>query len=220
MGWDWEYAWSTLPILRDGFIVTIQASLMASVLALAFGLILAIVRYMEIPILGRVATAMVHFLRGTPLIVQLYVLFFVLPTYGIRMSALVTGVLGLGFYASAFMAEVYRGTIEAVPAGQWEAARTLGMSKRHQWRRIILPQAALMAIPMLGNYLILMFKESALLSVITVEELLHEARALGLETFRSFEPLTIAGLLFLSVSYPAAKLLRVAETRLRLSRAA
>jgi polar amino acid transport system permease protein len=130
---------------------------------------------------------------------------------GIRFSAMITGVLGLGIYYSAYVAEVYRGGVDAVPAGQWEAAHALRFSRAQTWRRIILPQAIPPVIPVLGNYLIGMFKETPLLATITIPELLSAARQVTGMTYRYTEPYTMVALIFLIISYSASLLFRRLE---------
>jgi polar amino acid transport system permease protein len=159
----------------------------------------------------------VEFLRGTPFLVQLYFLFYVFPSYGLTFSALVTGIVGLGLYYSAYTAEIFRAGIEDIPPGQWEACLVLGLPLRRVWTGIILPQAVRTVIPVFGNYVIVMFKETALLSAITVTEVLAQANNVGYLQFRFTEPLTLAGILYLLVSYPAARGVRLLEKRMRLA---
>jgi polar amino acid transport system permease protein len=164
--------------------------------------------------LFRVLDVYVSFVRGTPLLVQAYCVFFILPAYGLRFDAFVTGVLVLGVNYSAYTAEVYRGGIQGVPVGQWEAATALNLPGQTTWFRVVLPQAFTTTVPMLGNYLIQMFKDSAVLSAITVVELLATAQRLGSANFRYLEPLTIAGILFLIISYISSQGIQVLERRL------
>jgi polar amino acid transport system permease protein len=151
--------------------------------------------------------------RATPLLVQLFFLYFGLPVFGISLSALLTGIIGIGLNYSAYTAEVYRAGIEGVPRGQWEAARALNFSHGQTWVRIILPQAVRKVIPALGNYLIAMFKDTPLLASISVLEMLEQAQIVGSENFRYLEPMTEVGLLFILVSYPASLLVRRLEVR-------
>ena len=135
------------------------------------------------------------------------------PNFGIFLSALVTGIIGIGLNYSAYTAEVYRAGIEGVPRGQWEAARALNFSHGQTWVRIILPQAVRKVIPALGNYLIAMFKDTPILASISVLEMLEQAQIVGSENFRYLEPMTLVGLLFILVSYPATLLVRRLEVR-------
>ena len=159
------------------------------------------------------AEAFVEFVRATPLLVQLFFLYFGLPVFGISLSALVTGIIGIGLNYSAYTAEVYRAGIEGVPRGQWEAARALNFSHGQTWVRIILPQAVRKVIPALGNYLVAMFKDTPILASITVLEMLERAQIVGSYNFRYLEPMTEVGLLFILVSYPASLLIRQLEVR-------
>jgi polar amino acid transport system permease protein len=214
MIWDWSFAISIIPDLVQGLWVTVQITLVGIAIALVLGLVLAVVRFSRIPILGPFFGFVVEFVRGTPLLVQAYFAFYVLPVYGIKFSALVTGIIVIGINYSAYTAEVYRAGIEGVPRGQWEAATALSLPFRRRWQSVVLPQAVRTVIPALGNYLVQMFKDSAILSAITVFELLGHAIAIGSGTYRFLEPLTLAGILFMVISYPTAKLIRRLELRL------
>ncbi|MGI8311367.1 ectoine/hydroxyectoine ABC transporter permease subunit EhuD [Saccharopolyspora hattusasensis] len=214
MIWDWSFAASIVPSLLDGLWVTVEVTLIGTVIALLLGLVVAVVRYSRIPVLGKLSGFFVLFVRGTPLLVQAYFAFYVLPNVGVQFSPLVTGIVVLGINYSAYTAEVYRAGIQSVPAGQWEASTALSLSAWQRWRFVVLPQAVRDVIPALGNYVVQMFKDSAILSAITVFELLSHATSIGSSSYRYLEPLTIAGLLFLAVSLPAAKLIKRLELRL------
>jgi polar amino acid transport system permease protein len=140
-------------------------------------------------------------------------LYFGLPVFGISLSALLTGIIGIGVNYSAYTAEVYRAGIEGVPRGQWEAAQALNFSHWQTWSRIVLPQAIRKIIPALGNYVIAMFKDTPIIASIGVLEMLGRAQIIGSENFRYLEPMTEVGLLFILVSYPASLLIRWLEVR-------
>lgn len=213
MIWDWDYTRDILPDLLRGLVVTVQATLVGSVVALLLGLVFALLRRSSLRAVRIVTGAFVEFIRSTPLLVQLYVLFFVLPTVGITLSGFQAGVIGLGVHYATYTSEVYRAGIEGVPRGQWEAATALNLPASRVWRSVILPQAIPRVLPALGNYVIAMFKETPLLSAITVLEMLAIAKGLGSQTFRYLEPLTLVGLLFLLVSLPASLTVRRLERR-------
>jgi len=213
MTWDWEYAWEVLPKLLKALPITIGATLLGMALALTLGLALAMARRSRVRIVRLVVGGWIEFIRSTPLLVQLYFLFFVLPGFGIRLSPLTAGVLALGLHYSTYTAEVYRAGIEGVPRGQWEAATALNLPSRRTWVAVVLPQAIPAVIPALGNYLIAMFKDTPLLSAVTVVELLAEAQIAGAETFRYLEPITLVGVLFLLISYPSALAVNRLERR-------
>ncbi|HEY8017360.1 MAG TPA: ectoine/hydroxyectoine ABC transporter permease subunit EhuD, partial [Dongiaceae bacterium] len=177
------------------------------------GLVLALGRRSRIPGLSRLSASYVLFMRNTPLLVQIYFLFYVLPFAGITFGALTTGILALGLNYSAYIAEVYRAGIDGVPQGQWEAARALDFSPAQTWTRVILLQALPPMLPVLGNYLIGMFKDSPLLATITVPEIFAAAEHIAGETYRYNEPYTLVGLIFLCLSYPASLAVRQLEKR-------
>jgi polar amino acid transport system permease protein len=211
--WDWGYAFEVLPQLLRALLVTLEITLLGSVLALLLGLAIAVLRQAHIPVLDQVLWALVEFIRSTPLLVQVFFLYFALPRFGITLSALTVGVLGLGLHYATYTSEVYRAGIEAVPRGQWEAATALSLSRARTWTGVILPQAIPRVLPALGNYVISMFKEVPLLLAISVVEVVSKAQEIGSQTFRFTEPFTIAGLLFLALSYPASMLVRRLERR-------
>lgn len=209
--WDWAFAWSIVLQLTRGVVVTVIATAAGSVLAFLLGLLWAFLRIAQIRFVSPAVWLFVQFIRGTPLLIQLYFLFYVLPTWGLTISALATGIIGLGLFFSAYAAEIYRAGIENLPAGQWEAALTLGLPVRRVWTGIVLPQAIRTVLPMLGNIVVSMFKQTALLSTITVLELLASGMAIGQMTYRFVEPLTMVGAFYFAVSYVAARALRSLE---------
>lgn len=214
MSWDWQFALEVLPQLWRGFIVTLEVTFFGIIIALILGLILAIARRSHLRLISWPAHGFVTFVRSTPLLVQLYFLFFVLPAYGLQLPALGTGIIALGLHYSTYTAEVYRAGIEGVPRGQWEASTALNFSPVQKWTKVVLPQAVPNVIPALGNYLIAMFKDTPLLAAITVVELLQRAESIGSETFRYLEPMTLVGAFFLVISYLSALLIRRLEARL------
>lgn len=211
--WDWGYAISILPDMLGALLVTIQITVLGSLLALVLGLVIAVIRRAAIPVLDQVVWALVEFIRSTPLLVQLFFLFFVLPQFGVVLSAFTVGVIGLGLHYATYTSESYRAGIDAVPAGQWEAARALSLPRGRVWTGVILPQAIPRVLPALGNYVISMFKEVPLLLAIGIVEVVNKAKEISSDTFRPTEPYTIAGLLFLLLSYPASILIRRLERR-------
>jgi polar amino acid transport system permease protein len=214
MVWDWSFAVSILPELLQGLRLTVFITALGTLIAMSLGLLFALVRRSRVPLVARFTGLLLEFIRGTPLLVQAYFVFYVLPAYGLRFSALTTGIIVIGINYSSYTAEVYRAGIDNIARGQWEATTALSLSARRKWQAVILPQAVRAVVPALGNYVISMFKDSAVLSAITVLELLGRATVIGSSTFRYLEPLTIAGLLFFLVSYAAAKLIRRLENRL------
>ena len=213
MEWDWEFVVRILPDLARGVVVTVQATLLGSVLAMVVGMLIAVARRSQRWWVARPVARFADFVRGTPLLVQLYFLFYVLPDMGLVLSPLVAGVLGLGLHYSTYTAEVYRAGIENVPSGQWEAAKAVNLTSRQTWVYVIIPQAVPPMIPALANYVVMMFKETPLLSAITVLELMNVARGIANASYRYLEPMTLVGVFFLLVSIPAVVLLRHLEAR-------
>jgi len=212
---DWSFALEILPTLGSALIITIQATVLGMLVAVTLGLVLAMLRRSRLRIVSLPTAFVIEFVRSTPLLVQMYFLFYVLPLTGAQMSPLTTGIVALGLHYAAYCAEVYRAGIEAVPRGQWEAANALNMSRWRTAIGVVLPQAIPPVVPALGNYLVAMFKDTPLLSAITVVELLQQSKMIGSATFRYTEPLTLVGLLFLALSLVAAWGVRGLEARLQ-----
>ncbi len=217
--WNWDYAFSILPPLLKGLIVAIQVTLCSFLVACIVGLLLALLRRSPMKIVAAITNGFSGFIRNTPLLVQVLFLYYTLPMIAnISLPAFTVGVIGLGLHYSTYLSEVYRSGIDAVPRGQWEAARALNYSRTDTWTKIILPQAIPPIIPILGNYLLVMFKETPILMAITLAEMLLAAKNLMSISFRPFEPITIVGVLFLLISYPASILIRRVEKRLNTQR--
>ncbi|WP_296187423.1 ectoine/hydroxyectoine ABC transporter permease subunit EhuD [Pseudomonas sp. UBA1879] len=213
MMFDTAFAWSIVPDLFEGLLVTVQVVILGFLLAVLMGLILAIAQRSSRAVIRRLSSAYLSFFRNTPLMVQLYVLFFALPLAGITLPAIATGVIGLGLYYGSYIAEGFRGAIEGVPAGQWEAARALDFDVATTWRRIVLPQALKPMVPVLGNYLIGMFKKTPLLAVISIPELFQAAKQIAGMSYRYNEPYTVMALMFLAISIPTSVLFKYFERR-------
>lgn len=214
MPFDWSFAWSILPVLLAASVTTIQATMAAFMVAAVGGLALMLLRRTPSRMVRWPIAAVVEFIRSTPLLVQLYFLYFVLPNVGVVLSPFLTGVIGLGLHYSCYTSEAYRAGLESVPRGQWEAAVALNYCRRDMFGRIILPQAIPPVIPALGNYLIAMFKDTPMLAAINVVELMQTANLIASEKFLYVEPMTLVGLLFLMMSLIASYLVRRLEWRL------
>ena len=204
MEWDWNVAMDVMPRLAAGLVVTVQATFVGALLAYVLGLFVAILKMSRVASVRVVTYWTSEFIRRTPLLVQLYFLFYVLPDIGIFLSPFMAGVIGLGLHFSTYTSEVFRAGIENVPKGQWDAARALNYSPVQTWKDVILPQAIPPMIPPLANYLITMFKETPLLAAITVVELFNAANIYSNSHYKYLEPMTLVGLFFLLVSVPSA----------------
>lgn len=211
--WSWPYVFEILPVLAHAAVTTIEATLLGFVIAAILGLILALAR-IAVPPLSWPISAAVELIRSTPLLIQIFFLYFVFPSFGIVLDAFTAGVLALGLHYGAYCSEVYRAGLEAVPRGQWEASVALNLSPWSTFKDIIIPQAIPPVVPALGNYLVALFKETPLLSAIAVLELMQTAKILGSETFRYTEPMTLVGLFFLAMSLASSGLIRTLERML------
>lgn len=216
--WDttsnWSLAVSILPMLLRGLLVTIQATLMGFLLAVVLGLVLAGLKSVRLKIISWPAYAFTEFIRDTPLLVQLFFLYYVLADYGIILPAFLTGTLALGVQYSAYTSEVYRAGIESVPHGQTEAARALDIQPIRIFGTIILPQAIPRIIPALGNYLVSIMKDVPVLSVVSVVEMLSVAQIIGSRTFNYMVPISMVGILYLLLTLVASWAVRVLDERL------
>jgi polar amino acid transport system permease protein len=205
-GFHWDlasplaFALSILPILGIGLEVTIEATLLGFVAALLLGLVLALLRRARTRLIAWPTAIFIEFVRDTPLLVQLYFLFFVLPNYGLVLPAFLTGALALGLQYGAYTSEVYRAGLDAVGRGQWEAAIALNLGRARIYRDVVIPQAIPRIVPALGNYLVSMLKDTPILSTVTVVEMLDLAKIIGDRTFRYLVPLSLVGVIFLLVT--------------------
>jgi polar amino acid transport system permease protein len=202
--WDWSYVAEILPILAGAAVVTIEATLLGFALAAIVGLVLAILRF-AVPVMSWPVAALVEFIRSTPLLIQIFFLYFVFPEFGIVLDAFTAGVLALGLHYGAYCSEVYRAGLEAVPRGQMEAARSLGMSHATAMRQVIVPQAVRKVIPPLLNDFIALTKDTALVSVLGFIEVVQAGSDVQQTTFNS-SALTAGAILFLLLTIPLARL--------------
>ncbi|WP_030105501.1 ectoine/hydroxyectoine ABC transporter permease subunit EhuD [Actinoalloteichus caeruleus] len=220
MNWDWQIFWDSFPRLLDGLVIALQATVVGYLIALVLGLVFALLRRSRLVWVSAPVGLVVEFIRSTPLLVQLFFLFYVLPQFDVHLSTLMTGAIGLGVHYATYISEVYRAGIDGVPQGQWEAAKALNLPARRTWTSVILPQAIPRSAPALGNYVIAMFKDTPQLIVITLPEMLTTAQGIGSETFRYPEPITVAGILYLATALVMSWIARIFERRFGTVRAA
>ena len=214
MGFRWDFAYEILPQLLYATLNTILAAGVGYLIAVFAGLVFLLGQRTTSRLLNVFTREIVEFIRSTPLLIQLFFVYFVLPQFGITLSAWVCGMITIGLHFGTYLCEVYRGALEAVPKSQWEACRALNFTKVYSYRKIILPQAFPVAIPGMGNYLVGIFKDTPLLSTIGVAELFHAATAVGGYNYRYLEPYTMVGLIFLMLSIPAAFYVRRLEQKI------
>ena len=203
----WEYRW----VLLRGLLVTTMLTGIVITLAGAFAIPVALARMSRRRWLRFPADFFVEVVRATPLILQLIYIYYVLPSVGIRLEPFSAAIIGLTLNYTAYMSEVYRSGIAAVARGQSEAAMSLGLRPSLTFRKIILPQAFRIVLPALGNYLIALFKDTALASVVTVQELMFSGQIIAARNYQYFTIYTITAMLYFAVGYPSALLVRRLE---------
>ncbi|WP_188385500.1 ectoine/hydroxyectoine ABC transporter permease subunit EhuD [Ornithinibacillus halotolerans] len=205
------------PFILKGIGVTIGLTFACFLFALVFGFVWVILRRIKFKPINWLVTWTMEFIRSTPPLIQLFFIYYawpMIPGIGVTLSSITCAILGLGIHFSTYIGEVYRSGIDSVDKGQWEASVALNYSTRQTWLKIILPQAIPPTIPMLGNYLIIMFKEVPLASTIGVVGILALAETYGAEHYRNLEAYTIVALIFLVLSYPSAILINKLERKM------
>ncbi|MGM8365400.1 ectoine/hydroxyectoine ABC transporter permease subunit EhuD [Virgibacillus sp. W0181] len=217
MNWKWDVFLDALPLVSQGIWITLSLTVVCYIFALVFGFLWVFLRRIPIKWINWIVTWTMEFIRSTPPLVQLFFLYYgwpMVPVVGVTLDPFTCAVLGLGIHTSTYIGEVYRSGIESVDKGQWEASIALNFTTWQKWRKIILPQAVPPTIPMLGNYLIILFKEVPLASTVGVLGILSLANSYGAQHFRYIEALTIVALLFLVLSYPSALLVNKLEVKM------
>ncbi|WP_274364074.1 ectoine/hydroxyectoine ABC transporter permease subunit EhuD [Paenibacillus thermotolerans] len=212
--WKWDVVAEVFPLLLEGAKTTVAATAVGFFVALFVGLLFALLRRSKLVWITKPTGFVIDFIRCTPLLVQAFFIYYVLPEWGITLGTFAAGITALGIHYSTYLSEVYRAGIENIPKGQWEAARALNFSKAQTWTRIVLPQAVPPVIPVLGNYLITMFKETPFLIAIALPEMLLQAKLYGSSHFRYIEAVTMVGVIFLALSLPSAMLIHTLERKL------
>lgn len=212
MDWDWTFAIHTvMPRLLAGMVTTIEVTVLSFAVAVLLGMPLMLLRVGKNRVIAAIVGELIEFLRSTPLLVQIFFLFYLLPQAGLSLPPISTGVLAIGLYYAALCSEVFRAGFEAVPKGQWEACTALNLGRYRTLRDVIVPQMLPPIVPSLGNYLIVIFKETPLLSFVAVAEMMKAAKLIGAEFYRFSEAITLTGLLFLILSLISAALVRWVE---------
>ena len=209
----WRDTVEFLPILMSGVALTIIVTIGSLLLSTALGLIWALMRVSGIGILTGLSAGLINVIRGIPIIVMLFYLYFVMPEFGVTLSALQAAILGLGIAYSAYQAENFRAGIEAIDKGQIEAAQAIGMSWWQTMRRVVLPQAVKIVLPPYGNVMIMMLKDSSQASTITVAELALQGKLIASSTFKNTSVFTLVALMYLTMSIPLILLVRHFEKR-------
>lgn len=216
---DFSPVWSGWRDLAHGAVITVEVTVGAIVLGCLIGLLLGLGRLNpKRRVVYALCTAYVSFVRGTPLLVQLFIWFFGLPLVGLTLSAFFCGVVGMGMYSGAYVSEIVRGAVQSVDNGQNEAARSLGLSNAQAMMHVIVPQALVRMIPPLGNEFIALIKNSSLVSLLTITDLMHEGQKIISVSYRSLEVyLAIACVYFVLTNLTGLALKKV-ESKLRRAR--
>ncbi|HZE51734.1 MAG TPA: amino acid ABC transporter permease [Bradyrhizobium sp.] len=202
-----------LPILLQGVGLTILVTVGSLVLSTILGLVWALMRVSQLRALSLLSGGLINVIRGIPIIVLLFYLYFVMPDFGIALTALQAAILGLGIAYSAYQAENFRAGIEAIDKGQIEAAQTIGMGWWLTMRRVILPQAVRIVLPPYGNIMIMLLKDSSQASTITVAELALQGKLIASSTFKNTSVFTLVALMYLTMSIPLILLVRHFENK-------
>lgn len=213
---DFSAVLDAIPTLLEGLRITIFLTVVVMLLSLPLGLLVAFARLVPLRPLNVLAYGYTELFRTTPLLVQLVWFYYVLPiTFGIHTDAIATGILALTLNVTAFVAEIFRGGILSIDRGQREAAVSTGMTEWAAMRRIVLPQAAVRSIPLIAAIWISLFKDTSLVAVIGVQDLMFEARSLAIDTFRPMETLTVAAIIYFLLTYPQSVLVNRLFERFR-----
>jgi polar amino acid transport system permease protein len=215
MDFDFSPVWRGWQALLHGALVTVEVTVGAIVLGCMLGLVIGLARLdPRRRFVYALGTAYVSFIRGTPLLVQLFIWFFGLPHFGINLPAFLCGVLGMGVYSGAYVSEIVRGAIQSIDRGQMEAARSLGMPYSTAMRQIVVPQAVVRMIPPLGNEFIALIKNSSLVSLLTIADVMHEGQKIISVSYRSLEVYLAVALVYFVLTNLTGFALRSAERRL------
>ncbi len=214
MNLDMSVVVKYIPFLLEATFLTIKISVLAIAVSIIVGFVFAMFKLSQYKALNKLSDLYVEIIRGVPLLVQLYLLYFGLPQLGIELSAFVASVLGLGLYAGSYVAEIFRGSIQSIPKGQMEAARSLGMSYFQAMRKVILPQAFRYSLPPMGNQLIITVKNSSLCSIITANELMHSTSRFASVNFAFLEFLLVASAIYLILTYAISLMVKYMEKKL------
>ncbi|MBN1859235.1 amino acid ABC transporter permease [Candidatus Bipolaricaulota bacterium] len=213
---SFAFDWSYLPNLASGLVITLEVTAAAIAMGFAIGVLLALGKVYGKRFTSGACSLYIQIFRGTPLLVQLFIIYYGLPTLGIRFSALTSGILALGLNTGAYQAEYFRGAIQAVRGGQMLAARSLGMTLPQAIRLVVLPQAFRIVIPSWSNELILMLKYSSIVFTVTVLDLMGVGKRIASKHFNYFETFVVVALFYLALVFIVSQSLRALERKVRI----
>jgi His/Glu/Gln/Arg/opine family amino acid ABC transporter permease subunit len=218
MRFEWAYVLEPMPALLEAALVTLRIAALVMALSLVGGTALTILRAMKIRAVNAVIAVVMSFVRGTPLLIQIFIAYYVLPAVGIDLGPVTAGVLAIALNSSIFMSEIMRGGLASIDPGQVEAAVSLGLKPPAIWGNVVLPQLFLRIIPTIVNEITIVVKATALLSVITVVELMRVAQQIFSSNFRPFETLVAAALIYIAINLATSRAGDLLETRLAVRR--
>lgn len=212
---DWSVAYEYMPALMRGLVVTLKVSAISELVGIVLGLLLALCRLSAIAPLRYFAIAYIDFLRGIPVLVMLLWVYYGFSIlFGLNLTEMQAAVIGLGCSYSAYLAEIFRSGIQAIPVGQREASRTLGLAGWQILAYVVLPQAVRIIVPPLGNTAISMLKDSSLVAIIAVSDMMRQTMIAASETFRPFELYAAAAVIYYILTLLTARIVTVIERRL------
>lgn len=214
---DFSLVTKFIPFMIKATVVTLELSVVSILIGLILGLFIALMKISSIKVLSLIADFYLWIIRGTPMLVQLFIVYFGLPQVGIELSPFVSSVIALGINSAAYIAEIYRGGIQSIPKGQVEAAESLGMKYSTIMKKIILPQAIRVSVPSLGNQAIMMLKDSSLASLVTVSELMMVSQRFASTNFAFIEFYVAAAGFYLIMTTLFTFILNKVEVRLSIS---
>lgn len=214
---SFEFLEKYYPVFLEGIMWTILVSLLAVCLGVIFGSLLCFMKRSKISIFKIIATIYIEIIRGTPLLLQIFIVYFGLPSFGIKLSPMISCTIALSLNSSAYVAEIIRAGIEAVDKGQMEAARSLGMTEKMGMINIIIPQAIKNILPAVGNEFVAIIKESSMASTIGVAEIMYAQKIVTGATYRSFEPLIVAAVCYFILTFTLGRFMGYVERRLKAS---
>jgi ectoine/hydroxyectoine ABC transporter permease protein EhuC len=214
---DFQLLWKNMPYLVDGAVISLKVTVFAIAFGIVLGLIVALGRLSGSRVLRFICTAFVEFIRGTPLLVQIYIVYFALPQLGIQLGPIPAGVLAIGVNSGAYNSEIFRAGIQSIDKGQTEAAKSQGLTYWQTMRYIILPQALRRIIPPLGNEFVTLIKDSSLVSIMSVHELTFRAKLVAARSFNYFTMYIGTAIVYFAMTFITSKLLGLLERRLRVS---
>lgn len=199
----------------DGTLITLFLSFFGVILGVVVGVFLALMKLSKISFFNKIAGAYIEIIRGTPLLVQLLLVYYGLDKIGLQLPDLASGIIAVSLNSAAYVAEIIRAGIQSIDKGQMEAARSLGMSHGMSMRYIIIPQAFKNILPALGNEFIVLIKESAIVSIVGIHDLMYNTDTIRGISFKPFTPLVITAMIYFIITFTLSKLLAMVERRMR-----